>query len=123
MGRLQLPETLNALIKEAKREIESLFEEEPRAKLPGTIFRYGPIPAAWVARKTDRVEQSVTPSKLRKATVSCCFFVPTRFTPICNLSIVSQTVRISSQPGTKECVRSYAFRIYRWAKDTERRKE
>ncbi len=65
---LQLLETLNALIKEAEREIESLLGEDPRVKLLRTVPGFGPILAALAALEIDRIERFISPSKLASYT-------------------------------------------------------
>lgn len=61
---LQLLETLNSLIREAEREIESLLGEDPRVKLLRTVPGFGPILAALAALEIDRIERFFSPSKL-----------------------------------------------------------
>jgi transposase len=61
---LQLLEALNALIKEAEREIELLLGENPLVKLLRTVPGFGPILAAVVALEIDRIERFLSPSKL-----------------------------------------------------------
>jgi len=53
MENLQLQETLNSLIREAEREIESLLGEDPRVKLLRTVPGFGPILAALAALEID----------------------------------------------------------------------
>jgi transposase len=65
---LQLLETLNTLIKEAEREIESLLGEDPRVKLLRTVPGFGPILAALAALEIDRIERFISPSKLASYT-------------------------------------------------------
>ena len=65
---LQLLETLNTLIKEAEREIESLLGQDPRVKLLRTVPGFGPILAALAALEIDRIERFFSPSKLASYT-------------------------------------------------------
>lgn len=65
---LQLLEVLNALIKEAEREIELLLGENPLVKLLRTVPGLGPILAAVVALEIDRIERFLSPSKLASYT-------------------------------------------------------
>jgi transposase len=65
---LHLLETLNTLIKEAEREIESLLGEDPRVKLLRTVPGFGPILAALAALEIDRIERFIRPSKLASHT-------------------------------------------------------
>ena len=65
---LQLLETLNTLIKEAEREIESLLGEDLRVKLLRTVPGFGPILAALAALEIDRIERFMSPSKLASYT-------------------------------------------------------
>ena len=65
---MQLLETLNALIKEAEREIESLLGEDPRVELLKTVPGFGPILAALAALEIDRIERFISPSKLASYT-------------------------------------------------------
>jgi len=65
---LQLLETLNTLIKEAEREIESLLGEDPRVKLLRTVPGFEPILAALAVLEIDRIERFISPSKLASYT-------------------------------------------------------
>jgi transposase len=65
---LQLLETLNTLIKEAEREIESLLGEDPRIKLLRTVSGFGPILAAIAPLEIDRIERFFSPSKVASYT-------------------------------------------------------
>jgi len=66
---LKLLESLNTLIKEAEREIQSLVGEDPRVKLLRTVPGFGPILAALAALEIDRIDRFVSPSKLASYTV------------------------------------------------------
>jgi transposase len=65
---LTLLETLNPLIKEAERQIDSLLGEDPRVKLLRTVPGFGPILAALTALEIDRIERFISPSKLASYT-------------------------------------------------------